>query len=318
MRVAVLGSGGIGGYYGALLARSGHDVAFIARGAHLEAMQRRGLTVRTSEGESTISVTASADSASIGTVDLVLFSVKSYDTATAAQALTPLMARDTAVITFQNGLDNVEAIASIAGSGAVLAGALYVALQLQGPGVILRMGGEGKIVFGELSGTLTERVQRIGDAFRQSGIAHEVATDIQRVLWDKFLFITGIGGATALARSGIGPLLASAAGRSLLHAACAEIVAVAQAEGGYLQPAAVDAALAQAATIPAPWRSSMARDLEEGRRLEVDALSGAVVRRGIKHGIPTPVHQTIVACLSVHQPSASTTQEPHARSAIRA
>src|SRR5207249_7457131 len=154
MRVAVLGSGGIGGYYGALLARSGHDVAFIARGAHLEAMQRRGLTVRTPEGESTIPVTASADTASIGTVDLVLFSVKSYDTETAAQALTPLMARDTAVITFQNGLDNVDAIASVAGSEA--AGGVYVALQLVGPGVILRTGGEGKVVFGELSGTPTE------------------------------------------------------------------------------------------------------------------------------------------------------------------
>src|SRR5437660_8435650 len=108
MRVAVLGSGGIGGYYGALLKRSGHDVAFIARGAHLEAMQRRGLTVRTSEGESTIPVSASADTASIGTVDLILFSVKSYDTATASQALTPLMPRDTALIPFQNGLHNLE------------------------------------------------------------------------------------------------------------------------------------------------------------------------------------------------------------------
>jgi 2-dehydropantoate 2-reductase len=310
MRVAVLGSGGIGGYYGTLLARSGHDVAFIARGAHLEAMQRRGLTVRTSEGEFTIPVTASADTASIGTVDLVLFSVKSYDTATAAQALTPLMARDTAVITFQNGLDNVEAITAVAGSEAVLAGAVYATLQLVGPGVILRTGGEGKVVFGELGGILTERVQRIGGAFRRSGIPHEVTNDIRRVLWDKFLFITGIGGVTALARSGIGPLLASAAGRSLLHAACAEIIAVAQAEGAHLQPAAADAVLAQAATLPGAWRSSMARDLEEGRRLEVDTLSGAVVRRGLKHGIPTPVHQTILACLSV--------QETHARSASRA
>jgi 2-dehydropantoate 2-reductase len=228
------------------------------------------------------------------------------------------MARDTAVITFQNGLDNVEAIAAVAGAEAVLAGAVYVALQLAGPGVILRTGGEGKTLFGELSGTLTERVQRIAGAFRQSCIPHEVRTDIRRVLWDKFLFITGIGGVTALARSGIGPLLASAAGRSLLRAACAEIVAVAQAEGAHLQPAAVEAVLAQAATLPAPWRSSMARDLEEGRRLEVDALSGAVVRRGIKHGIPTLVHQTIVACLSVHQPSASKMQETQARSAIRA
>jgi 2-dehydropantoate 2-reductase len=318
MRVAVLGSGGVGGYYGALLAKAGHDVAFIARGAHLEAMQRRGLTVRTAEGESTIPVTASADTATVGTVDLVLFSVKSYDTATAAQALTPLMARDTAVITFQNGLDSVEAIASVAGSEAVLAGTIYVALQLVGPGVIVRTAGEGKMIFGELSGTRTDRVQRIAGAFRQSGIPHEVTTDIRRVLWDKFLFITGIGGVTALARSGIGPLLASAAGRGLLHTACAEIVAVAQAEGAHLEPAAVDAVLAQAATLPGPWRSSMARDLEEGRRLEVDTLSGAVVRRGLKHDIPTPVHQTIVACLSVHQPSASTTQGTHAHSGIRA
>lgn len=174
------------------------------------------------------------------------------------------------------------------------------------------------MIFGERSGSLTERVQQIADAFRESGIPHEVSTDIRRVLWDKFLFITGIGGVTALARSGIGPLLASAAGRRLLHTACAEIVAVAEAEGAHLQPAAVDAVLAQAATLPGPWRSSMARDLEEGRPLEVDTLSGAVVRRGLKHGIPTPVHQTIVACLSVQQPSASATQETHARSAIRA
>ena len=318
MRVAVLGAGGIGGYYGALLARSGHDVAFIARGAHLEAMQRWGLALRTAEGEATISVTATGDAASVGAVDLVLFSVKSYDTETAARALTPLMARDTAVITLQNGLDNVEAIASVVGAEAVVAGAVYIALQLGGPGVILRTGGEGKMVFGELSGTLTERVQRIASAFRQSGIPHEVTTDIQRVLWEKFLFITGIGGVTALARSGIGSLLASVAGRSLLHAACTEIVAVAQAEGAHLQPAAGATALTQAATLPASWRSSMARDLEENRRLEVDALSGAVVRRGIKHDIPTPVHQTIAACLLVHQPSASTTHETHGRSAIRA
>src|SRR5437867_7297808 len=231
MRVAVLGSGGIGGYYGSLLKRSGHDVAFIARGAHLEAMQRRGLTVRTSEGESTIPVTASADTASVGTVDLVLFSVKSYDTATAAQALTPLMARDTAVITFQNGLDNVEAIASVAGFEAVLAGAIYVALQLVAPGVILRTGGEGKTIFGELSGMLTERVQRIADAFRQSGIPHEVTPDIRRVLWDKFLFITGIGSVTALARSGIRPLRASMAGRGPLPAACGVIGAGERARG---------------------------------------------------------------------------------------
>jgi 2-dehydropantoate 2-reductase len=307
MRIAVLGSGGIGGYYGALLAKAGHDVSFIARGAHLEAMQGRGLTVRTPEGESTMRVTAVADTRTLGPVDLVLFCVKSYDTQPAAQALAPLMARDTAVVTFQNGVDNVEAIGSVVGAGAVLVGVVYIALQLGGPGVVLRMGGEGKVVFGELSGTLTERVQRIAGAFEQSGIPHQVSTDINRVLWEKFLFIAGVGGVTALARSGIGPLLASLEGRTQVRTSSEEIAAVGLAERVPLPADAVDRAVEQAATLPSQWRSSMARDLEDGRRLEVEALSGIVVRRGLKLGVPTPIHRTIAACLSVHQPSGSTT-----------
>jgi 2-dehydropantoate 2-reductase len=208
MRMAVFGSGGIGGYYGARLAKAGHDVTFIARGAHLEAMQRRGLTVRASDGDSTIPVTAVADTRIVGPVDLVLFCVKSYDTARAAQALVPLMARDTAVLTLQNGVDNVEVIASVVGADAVLAGAVYAALQLVEPGVVLRSGGEGKVVFGEFSGKVTERAQRIATALQQSDLPLQVSTDIMRILWEKFLFIAGIGSVTALARSGIGPLLA--------------------------------------------------------------------------------------------------------------
>ena len=305
MRIAVLGSGGIGGYYGALLAKAGHDVSFIARGAHLEAMQQRGLTLRTPDGDSTIPVTAVADTGTVGAVDLVLFCVKSYDTGPAAQALAPLMARDTAVVSFQNGVDNVQAIASVVGSGAVLIGVVYNALQLAGPGLVQRTGGDGKIVLGELGGALTERVQRIASAFQQTGVAHQVSTDIDRVLWEKFLFIAGVGGVTALARSGIGPLLASPGGRTLLTTSCEEIAAVALAERVPLPADAADRAVEQAATLPPQWRSSLARDLEDGRRLEVEALSGAVVRRGLKLGVPTPIHRTIAACLSVHQPFAS-------------
>ena len=307
MRIAVLGSGGIGGYYGALLAKAGHDVLFIARGAHLEAMQRRGLKVRTPDWESTSPVTAVGDTRALEPVDLVLFCVKSYDTGPAAQALRPLIARDTAVLTLQNGVDNVEAIASIVGADVVLAGAVYAALQLAEPGVILRTGGDGNVVFGEVSGTVTERAQRIATAFQQSDIPLQVSTDIARVLWEKFLFVAGVGGVTALARSGIGPLLASVEGCSLLSTSCEEILAVALAEGAPLPRDAVGRVLAQAATLPPQWRSSMARDLDDKRRLEVDALSGAVVRRGVAQGVPTPIHRTIAACLSVHQPSASTT-----------
>jgi len=318
MRIAVLAAGGIGGYYGALLAKGGHDVVLIARGAHLEAMQRRGLTVRTPEGESTIPVTAVADTGTVGAVDLVLFCVKSYDAESAAYALPPLIGRDTAVLTLQNGIDNVEAIASVVGSEAVLAGAVYIAVQLAGPGVVLRTGGEGRIVFGELSGAVTERVQRIASAFAQSDIPHQASTDINRVLWKKFLFIASVGGVTTLARSSIGPLLASLEGRALLTASCEEIVSVAPAERVPLPADAVDRVIEQAATLPPQWRSSMARDLEDGHLLEVEALSGAVVRRGLKLAVPTPVHRTIAACLSVHQPSASTKPQTHTRSAIRA
>jgi len=222
------------------------------------------------------------------------------------------------VATFQNGLDNVEAIASVVGSGAVLVGAVYIAVQLAGPGVVRRTGGQGRIVFGEPSGAMTERVQRIAGAFEQSRIPHEVSTDIHRVLWEKFLFIAGVGGVTAVARSGIGPLLASPESRLLLTTACEEIAAIALGEGVPLPADAVDRVIQQAAALPAQWRSSMARDLADGRRLEVEALSGAVVRRGLKLGIPTPVHPTIAACLSVHQPSVPTTSHTRAHSAIQA
>jgi len=305
MRVAVLGAGGIGGYYGARLAKAGHDVVFIARGAHLEAMQECGLTVRTPEGESTLPVVAVADPRGLDPVDLVLFCVKAYDTESGARSIVPLVASDTAVLTVQNGVDNVVAIAAVLGTGAVLAAAVYAALQIAGPGVIARTGAEARIAFGEPGGAVTARTTRIAAAFEQSGIAHQVSPDIDRVLWEKFLFITGVGGVTALARSGFGALVSSPEGRALLAASCDEIVTVARAEGASLGPEAARAAIAQAEKLPAPWRSSLARDLEDGRRLEVDALSGAVVRRGRRLGIVTPVHQAIAACLSVHQPKTS-------------
>jgi 2-dehydropantoate 2-reductase len=302
MRVAILGTGAIGGYYGALLAKAGEEVVFVARGAHLQALNSHGLSVKTADVESTLHVTAVGYTDAVGPVDLVLFCVKSYDTDTAAASLGPLMTPQTLVLTLQNGLDNVETIASVVGWEAVLVGSVYGALQLVAPGIIVYSGGEGKIVFGELAGGPTARTRRIAEVFQQAGILHEVATDMQRILGEKFLFITGVGGITALARSGIGPLLASAEGQRLLTASCAEVDAIARAEGIQLSPDAVYRTLKQAGSLAPQWQSSMARDLEVGRRIEVEALSGAVVRRGRKYIIPTPVHQAIWACLLVHLP----------------
>lgn len=303
MRIAVVGSGGIGGYYGGRLREAGHDIVFVARGAHLDVLRGRGLTVRTPAGESTVRVTAVADTGGVAPVDLVLFCVKSYDTDSAARLLPALMAPHTTVLTLQNGVDNADTIGAVVGPAAVLPGVVYVAVQLIEPGVVVRTGGEGRIVFGERDGAMSGRVRSIAAAFAAGTIAHEVSTEIGRVAWEKFLFIAGLGGVTAVARAGIGPILGSGEGRLLLGAACDEIVAVADAEGVPLRPGATEAAIAQAATVPPSWRSSMARDLEDGRRLEVDALSGAVVRRGRRAGVPTPIHQAILACLSLHQPT---------------
>jgi 2-dehydropantoate 2-reductase len=302
MRIAVLGSGGIGGYYGVELLRGGHDVVFIARGAHLEAMQRSGLAIRTASGESTVPVSAVADTRDAGPVDLVLFCVKAYDTGVAADALSPLLKPDTSVLTLQNGVDSAALISAVAGAGRVLAGAVYVALQIAAPGVIRHTGGDGRIVFGVPGGAATAQAERVAEAFQRAGTPHVLSPDVDEVLWEKFLFITGVGAVTAMARSGIGPLMRSAEGRALVTASCAEVAAVGRCEGHLLRPDAVEPVVAQAGTLPLEWRSSMARDLAEGRRLEVEALSGAVVRRGRAHGIPTPVHQAIAACLALHQP----------------
>jgi 2-dehydropantoate 2-reductase len=305
MKIAVLGSGGIGGYYGVELLRGGHDVVFIARSSHLEAMRRSGLTIRTASGEAVVPVSAVADTRDAGPVDLVLFCVKAYDTGEAADALPPLLGPDTSVLTLQNGVDSAALVSAVAGAGRVLAGAVYVALQITAPGVIRHTGGDGRIVFGVPSGAATAQAERVAEAFQRAGIPHALSPDIDEVLWEKFLFITGVGAVTAMARSGIGPLMKSAEGYALVTASCGEVVAVGRREGHLRRPDAVEAVVAQAGALPAEWCSSMARDLVDGRRLEVEALSGAVVRRGRAHGIPTPVHQAIAACLSLNQPPLS-------------
>jgi 2-dehydropantoate 2-reductase len=299
MRIAVVAAGGIGGYFGGLLARAGEEVAFVARGAHLEAIRRHGLTVRSSRGDFTVRAPAAADPAELGPADLVLFAVKAYDTDTAAALLPPLLGANAPALTLQNGIEQVGQIGKQVGPERVLAGSVHLAVQIAAPGVILHTAGAGKIVFGEPQGPPTDRVRRVAAAFQRAGILHEAFGDMRFVLWDKLLFIAGVGGVTALARSGIGPLLASAEGMELLRTSMHEVVEVARAQGVDLGPDAMERTLRFAATFPADWRSSLARDLEAGRRLEVEALNGAVARAGRAAGVPTPVHQAILACLTL-------------------
>jgi len=303
VRVAVFGAGGVGVFYGARLQESGEEVVFLARGAHLEALRPRGLSLRTADGESQLAVTAVSGPSSVGPVDLVLFCVKSYDVASAARSLEPLMEPETVVLTLQNGLDHAELISSAVGPCRTLVGSVQaLAVEITAPGVVEHSGGEGKIVFGEPEGGPSERVRPLSGVLSRAGIPHEVSGEMQRVLWEKFLFIAGVGSVTALAHAPIGVLLEYPEGRALLAASCEEIVAVARAAGVHLDADAVDRVLHFAGAFSADWRASMARDLEAGRRLEIEALSGTVVRRAVQHDLPAPVHRIISACLSLHQP----------------
>lgn len=303
MRIAVVAAGAIGGYFGALLARAGEEVSFLARGAHLEAIRRDGLRIEGVGGDFTVRAPASSDPAELGAADLVLFAVKAYDTGAAAALLPPLLGPDTAVLTLQNGIEHPREIGKAVGDQRVLVGSVHLAVQVALPGVIRHTAGAGEIVFGEPQGPPTGRVRRVAAAFERAGIAHQVADNMPWVLWDKLLFIAGVGAVTALTRCGIGPLLSSAEGRALVHASLREVMAVARARGVELGGDAPDRTVRFASHFPPDWRSSLARDLEAGRRLEVDGISGAIVRAGRELGIPTPVHQATLACLSLHQPS---------------
>ena len=297
MKVAVMGTGGVGGFFGAKLAKAGEEVTLIARGGHLSAIRLRGLQVKSArEGEFTVNAPATDDPSSIGPVDLVLFSVKSYDTEAAARRILPLISRDTVVLTVQNGVDNAEKIARITGPEHVLAGSAYVFSIIEAPGVIRHTSG-GQIVFGELDGEESDRSSGILAALTRAGISAERSRQIQRVLWEKYLFITVLGGMTALTRCPIGPIRSTPETRQMLKRLFEEIAALASASGAPLAPDAWERALSMADRLPPTAYSSLHHDLIHGRRLEIEALQGYAVRLGERFGIPTPMLFAVYAAL---------------------
>lgn len=298
MRIAVIGAGGTGGYFGGLLARAGHDVTFIARGAQLEALQTRGLTLESRlAGTFTKPVQATDDPGEIGPVDLILFCVKTYGTDAAAESVRPLIRPDTMLVSLQNGIDNEERIARATGHSSGIGAAAYVVSAIRAPGVVAQTAGPGKIVLGELGGGASARTERLHDALRGVGIAAELHPDIRVVLWQKFLFICAFSGVTAVTRLPIGTILADPATHALFRGTSEEVEAVARAGGIDLPADCVDQALATAASVE-PWgRGSLYGDLAGGRRLELESLNGEVVRRGREHGIETPLNFAIYAAL---------------------
>jgi 2-dehydropantoate 2-reductase len=300
MRTIVLGTGGVGGYFGGLMARAGQDIGFVARGAHLEALQQRGLRVQSvKSGEFEMPVRASQNPADLGEADLVLFCVKSYDTAIAAESIRPVMKPDTAVISLQNGVDNEEAIDSVLGAGHVMGGAAYIESTITEPGVIAQLSGLCRLAFGELNGNRSERAARIDEEFRAAGIDAVWAEDINQTLWLKFMFISAMAGLTTLTGQPIGPIAHTPESAAVLKAVIEEAASVGRAAGVNIPDKAVDQTFNMATTAPGTMRSSMQRDMERGRAIEIDALNGAVARIGARYGVPTPVNSTIYGCIAM-------------------
>ncbi len=299
MRIAIMGAGGTGGYFGGLLARAGEDVTFIARGAHLEAMRTRGLTVKSARsGDFTIPVQATDDPKGMAPVDLVLFCVKTYDTESAARLIRPIAGPNTVVFSMQNGIDNDQQIGGVLGPQAVMCGVAQIFSSVETPGVIAhRSGALAKITLGELHGRSSPRVERLFKAFQQAGIDAARSPDIRLALWEKFLGICGNSGVLSLTRLPVGPMLACPETKSFFRQTLEEVQAVAQASGVTLPADCVDRWIAFCATLAPGLRSSMANDLNAGRRLELESLNGTVVRLGCEHGVPTPCNFAIYAAL---------------------
>lgn len=301
MKIAILGSGAVGGYYGAKLAQAGHDVTFIARGAHLEAIRSSGLAIRSPAlGDFTVQARAESDPAAVGEADLVIVAVKAYDNATALPMLRPMLGTSTMVLTLQNGVDSVQEVAAIAGEERVLGGTTYIATALVSPGVIEQTGTHRRIVFGEVFGelpNLSERASRVHQALLQADIQAEVVGDGRVPIWEKFIFLVSLAGFTGATRLPIGPVWADPFIRQQFLDGCREIEAVARAEGVPVAADRIQQIESYVASIPGTMRSSLLIDLSQGKRIEVEALHGSVVRRAARAGVPAPIMATLYAVL---------------------
>ena len=301
MKIAVFGSGGIGGYFGARLAAAGEDVHFIARGAHLEAMRAGGLRVRSMGGDLHLeTVHATDDAAAIGPVDVVLVAVKLYDTETAARDCAPLVGPKTMIVSVQNGVAAADSFAAAVGRAHVIGGLGYIFSMIEAPGVIVHKGTLAKLVFGELDGGRTPRVEALLAACRDAGIEAAISEDISADMWSKFAFLAALSGMTALVRLSIGPIRGDAGTRAMLRRAMEEVVAMARAKGIGLAADLVERHMESVDGLPGDVASSMLHDLSRGRRLELPWLSGAVAGLGRDLGVPTPTHDVICTVLNLH------------------
>jgi 2-dehydropantoate 2-reductase len=298
MKIAVIGTGGVGGYFGGRLAESGNDVRFVARGRHLDEMKRCGLKVKSRLGDMLIKpIKATDDTAEIGPVDLVIIAVKLADTDSAIAAAKPLLGPDTAVVSLQNGIEAVERLTAAFGKGRVLGGVCHIAAVISGPGIILHTGTMARMTIGEIDGGMSPRLAAIEEACKKAKIDFIASPEIEKAVWNKFVFLSSFSGVTALTRLPKGPIMAEPETRALLRDAIAEAVAVARARGIALAEDLPDQLIRFAEGLPDDMKSSMLGDLERGARLELPWLSGMVAKLGASLGVPTPAHKAIYQAL---------------------
>jgi 2-dehydropantoate 2-reductase len=301
MRVAVMGSGGFGGYFGALLARGGADVSFIARGAHLEAMQQEGLRVEGGPEPFRLpQVRATADPQEIGPVDLVMVCVKLWDTEAALSEIRPLVGPETMLVSFQNGVLNDSYLRSAYDEAHLIGGVGYVATTIARPGVIARTGPLERLIVGEFDGRRSPRIDAFHQACLAGGINAEVSVGIRREIWEKFVFLVGLSATTATMRVPIGPIRANPQTRTFLLDIMREVVAVGRAHGVPLPEDYAEQRLRFADGVAPDMTSSMHHDLERGKPLEVRWLSGGVVELGQEAGIETPLNRAVADILRLH------------------
>ncbi len=302
MKIVVMATGGVGGYFGARLAAAGEEVHFIARGAHLEAIQQSGLHLENLLGDVHIeNARVSDEPAAIGAADVVLFAVKLWDTEAAGNACKALLGDNTTIIMLQNGIDGVARLTPVLGSDPVVGGVAYISALIERPGVIRHHGSFARLQFGEKDGDETTRLGSFLKACQRAGIEAEISADIELAQWQKLVFLIGLSGATTVTRSGIGAIVADSDCRLLLLNLMKETAAVGRARGVELADDYALDRLAYAENLPADMKASMLDDLERGKRLEVNWLSGEVARLGRELAVPTPANDAVYAALKLHR-----------------
>jgi 2-dehydropantoate 2-reductase len=303
MRIAALAAGAVGGYFGAKLAKAGHDVFFVARGAHLDAIRQNGFTVESVHGDIHLpKPNVTDDPKTIGPVDVVLFTVKLWDTEATAELARPLLGAQTRVITLQNGVDSYERIAPVVGAARAVPGVTYVATVIDRPGVIKQTSQFQSVVCGTIDGKPDAPLSAFVDAAKAAAIDITLSDNIQRDRWHKFIFLSATSGATSVTRQTMGPIIADPDTRALFHNLMRETAAVGKAMGVDIADTYVDERLAFAETkTPPGMKASMAHDLDRGNRLELDWLAGHVSRLGKKLNVPTPVNDTVYAALKPYR-----------------